>query len=108
MDLHLKGGRIKGTLSGLKYCFRYYEKSIIEQEIGELRGRRKDNWNETKASIREARFRLSLKGNDRINLEKNDFIIADVPNGIPKTETVSTGMYGSLPNDDLLLEPIKC
>ena len=41
---------------------RYYEKSIIEQEIEEMR-RGKDlyTWEETKRNIREARYRLSLR-----------------------------------------------
>ena len=87
---------------------RYYEKSVIEQEIEELRGRRRDNWIETKQSIREARYRLSLKGNESLaTKEYSTFFSDEVPNGrIPKTETVSTAMYGSLPRDDLLLEPL--
>lgn len=41
---------------------RYYEKSIIEQEIGEQRaGTNLPNWAETKRNIREARYRLSLR-----------------------------------------------
>ena len=94
------------TLSNLS---RYYEKSVIEQEIEELRGRRRDNWIETKQSIREARYRLSLKGNESLAkaTEYSTFFSDEVPNGrIPKTETVSTAMYGSLPRDDLLLEPL--
>ena len=87
---------------------RYYEKSVIEQEIEELRGRRQANWIETKQSIREARYRLSLKGNESLTTkEYSTFFSDEVPNGrIPKTETVSTAMYGSLPRDDLLLEPL--
>ena len=87
---------------------RYYEKSVIEQEIEELRGRRQANWIETKQSIREARYRLSLKGNESLaTKEYSTFFSDEVPNGrIPKTETVSTAMYGSLPRDDLLLEPL--
>ena len=39
--------------------------------------------------------------------EYSTFFSDEVPNGrIPKTETVSTAMYGSLPRDDLLLEPL--
>lgn len=42
--------------------FRYYEKSIIEQEIEEKRkGPNRPKWQETKHSIREARYRLSLR-----------------------------------------------
>ena len=87
---------------------RYYEKSVIEQEIEELRGCRREHWIETKQSIREARYRLSLKGNESLaTREYSTFFSDEVPNGrIPKTETVSTAMYGSLPRDDLLLEPL--
>ena len=87
---------------------RYYEKSVIEQEIEELRGRRHENWMETKQSIREARYRLSLKGNESLtSKEYSTFFSDEVPNGrIPKSETVTTAMYGSLPRDDLLLEPL--
>jgi hypothetical protein len=93
------------------YFSRYYEKSIIEQEIEELRGRRKANWTETKNSIREARYRLSLKpGNESLgNNDRFSIFPAHSPlqnGGIPKTETVSTTMYGSLPKEDLLMQPI--
>ena len=41
---------------------RYYEKSIIEQEIEEQRkGNNSPAWVETKRNIREARYRLSLR-----------------------------------------------
>ena len=41
---------------------RYYEKSIIEQEIDEQRkGNNFMHWAETKRNIREARYRLSLR-----------------------------------------------
>jgi len=39
---------------------RYYEKSIIEQAINEERNNIANNWEETKQSIRDARYRLSL------------------------------------------------
>ena len=42
---------------------RYYEKSIIEQAINQERSSRAAYWEETKKSIREARYRLSLSNN---------------------------------------------
>ena len=42
---------------------RYYEKSRIEEEISQLRTRRQENWQETKRSIKDARYRLSLQRN---------------------------------------------
>ena len=42
---------------------RYYEKSKIEEEISQLRTRRQENWQETKRSIKDARYRLSLQRN---------------------------------------------
>ena len=40
---------------------RYYEKSIIEQAIIQQRSNSNNHWDETKRSIREARYRLSLQ-----------------------------------------------
>merc|ERR1740137_192703 len=42
---------------------RYYEKSKIEEELEDQRSKRNNNWDETKRSIRDARYRLSLKRN---------------------------------------------
>ena len=42
------------------FTCRYYEKSIIEQAINEERNNIANNWEETKQSIRDARYRLSL------------------------------------------------
>ena len=42
---------------------RYYEKSRIEEEISQLRTKRQENWQETKRSIKDARYRLSLQRN---------------------------------------------
>ena len=42
---------------------RYYEKSRIEEEISQQRTRRQENWQETKRSIKDARYRLSLQRN---------------------------------------------
>ena len=39
---------------------RYYEKSIIEQAINQERSNMASHWEETKKSIRDARYRLSL------------------------------------------------
>jgi hypothetical protein len=49
-------------------CARYYEKSIIEQEIEEQRkGPNQPSWAETKRSLREARFRLSQSMDNGLN-----------------------------------------
>ena len=40
---------------------RYYEKSIIKEEIEEQRSIINNNWDETKKSIKEARYRISLE-----------------------------------------------
>ena len=42
-------------------CFRYYEKSIIKEEIEEQRNIVNNHWDETKKSIKEARYRISLE-----------------------------------------------
>ena len=39
---------------------RYYEKSIIEQAINQQRSNSNNHWDETKRSIREARYQLSV------------------------------------------------
>ena len=44
--------------------FRYYEKSIIEQAINQERSKLANNWEETKKSIRDARYRLSLSNSE--------------------------------------------
>jgi hypothetical protein len=47
---------------------RYYEKSIIEQEIEEQRkGPNQPSWAETKRSLREARYRLSQSIDNGLN-----------------------------------------
>ena len=51
----------------LTLFFRYYEKSIIEQELEELR-KDDDVWEKTKNDIREARSRLSLRPMDLLDL----------------------------------------
>ena len=40
---------------------RYYEKSIIKEEIEEQRSILNNHWDETKRSIRDARFRIRLE-----------------------------------------------
>ena len=51
---------------------RYYEKSIIEQEILEMRkGKDSFTWEETKHNIREARYRLSLRTESFISQNGN-------------------------------------
>jgi len=40
---------------------RYYEKSIIKEEIEEQRGILNNHWDETKRSIRDARTRIRLE-----------------------------------------------
>ena len=40
--------------------YRYYEKSIIEQAINQERSKSAGDWEETKKSIRDARYRISL------------------------------------------------
>ena len=53
---------------------RYYEKSIIEQAINHERTVMGQRWEETKKSIRDARYRLSLSNHssdlDRDNRAK--------------------------------------
>lgn len=45
---------------------RYYEKSIIEQAINQERTMMGKHWEETKKSIRDARYRLSLSTNSEL------------------------------------------
>jgi len=45
---------------------RYYEKSIIEQAINQERSNMASHWEETKRSIRDARYRLSLSNNSDV------------------------------------------
>ena len=49
--------------------FRYYEKSIIEQAINHERSMMGKHWEETKKSIRDARYRLSLSTNSELGGE---------------------------------------
>lgn len=51
---------------------RYYEKSIIEQAINQERSNMGSHWEETKKSIRDARYRLSLSTNSEILDTKNN------------------------------------
>ena len=63
---------------------RYYEKSIIEQEIEEQRkGPNQPSWAETKRSLREARFRLSQSMDNGLN------------NGNVQPSTVPTARNGN-------------
>ena len=86
---------------------RYYEKSIIEQEISESRSRRQTTWDETKRSLRDARYRLSLRaGSLDTNMDPaNQPGIFAFHRGIPRTQTVTTNM--SLPTEDLLMHPMS-
>ena len=45
----------------ISFTTRYYEKSIIEQAINQERSLSRNHWDETKRSIKEARYRLSLQ-----------------------------------------------
>ena len=65
---------------------RYYEKSIIEQAINDQRSNSNNHWDETKQSIKEARYRLSLPS-DSIESKLNQNILNGGP---PKSETQST------------------
>ena len=66
--------------------FRYYDKSKIEEEILEMRSSGgQEHWKETKRSIKEARYRLSIQrnslniGSDTIQLRsKSKSLPADV------------------------------
>ena len=65
---------------------RYYEKSIIEQAINDQRSNSNNHWDETKHSIREARYRLSLHS-DSIESKLNQHTLNGGP---PKSETQTT------------------
>ena len=68
---------------------RYYDKSKIEEEIKELRrsgGR--EHWKETKRSIKDARFRLSLQRNS-LNIDGLDSI---QPRSLSSNGTMANGM----------------
>ena len=62
LDLHLNF-RLK------TFFIRYYEKSIIEQAINHERSMMGKHWEETKKSIRDARYRLSLSTNSELGGE---------------------------------------
>ena len=78
-----------------------------------MKGKRQSNWIETKQSLRDARFRLSLKETESTQI-RNDhlpemFTFSDIPNGVAKSETMSTTLhsYGSLPKGDISMEPMS-
>ena len=76
-----------------------------------MKGKRQSNWMETKQSLRDARFRLSLKETESAQI-RNDhlpemFTFSDIPNGVAKSETMSTTLYGSLPKGDISLQPMS-
>ena len=52
-------------------CFRFYDKSIIKEEIEEQRNIINNSWNETKKSIKEARFRITLEMEQFARKRKN-------------------------------------
>ena len=57
---------VRGNLKKISSVFdtpyrRYYEKSIIKEEIEEQRSLINNNWDETKKSIKEARYRISME-----------------------------------------------
>ena len=74
LNLHPKdGSEIPFFLHS--WCnIRYYDKSKIEEEIEELRSSGgREHWRETKRSIRDARYRLSLQRNS-LNIDSLDSI----------------------------------
>ena len=76
---------------------RYYEKSIIEQEIDEQRkGAESVNWAETKRNLREARYRLSLRTGSLISHNGNT---TSTKNG----NSVTTSMT-YLPTEDVAMQ----
>ena len=62
--------------------FRYYEKSIIEEELEVLRGGHTNNWERTKKDIKEARYRLSIKPDHSVPFNSRPLI-----NGHPQRST---------------------
>ena len=102
---------------------RYYEKSIIEQAINQERSSRAAYWEETKKSIREARYRLSLSNNSDLAGSEvegrggegeycnTDFItLQKLKNGLKSPHDTETSLdtHASGPDkDDLYLDLIN-
>jgi hypothetical protein len=57
-------------------CFRYYEKSIIKEEIEEQRNIVNNHWDETKQSIKEARYRIGQEMEQFARKHKKPSLIA--------------------------------